>query len=158
MVKSIWLVASAAYALVACTSCATLFQGTSEEIELASDPSGASATVNDGHSGPTPYSIHVNRNDDLQVYFSKPGYESENISDGSKVEWGYLVSDIFFTGLIGLAIDGLDGAMFYHSQQMVSAHLAPLPSQTATSSPVGTAPASVNAVRANAGVDNWIAP
>jgi hypothetical protein len=56
------------------------------------------------------------------------------------VEWGYLVSVFFFTGLIGLAIDGLDGAMFYHSQQMVSAHLEPLPNQPAAVNTAAPAP------------------
>jgi hypothetical protein len=122
-----YLTALALIALFSCTSCATLFQGTHEEIALASDPSGAAVTINDGHSGSTPYSIHENREEDLQVHFSKPGYQSEDIADTSHVQWGYVVSDIFFTGLIGLAVDGLDGAIFAHSQQMVSAHLDPLP-------------------------------
>jgi hypothetical protein len=109
-------------------SCATLFQGTSEEIALASDPSGVAVAVNDGHSGTTPYSLRENREQDLQIHFSKPGYQSQDISDASHVQWGYVVSDLFFCGLIGLAVDGLDGAMFAHSQQMVSAHLEPLQS------------------------------
>jgi hypothetical protein len=46
MLRNIWVAAPAAIAPVACTSCATLFQGTSEKITLASDPSGASSAVN----------------------------------------------------------------------------------------------------------------
>jgi hypothetical protein len=126
MLKNIPVCLSALIVLFSCESCATLFQGTSEEIALASDPSGAAVAVNDGRSGSTPYSIRENREQDLQIRFSKPGYQSQDISDVSHVQWGYLVSDIFFTGLIGLAVDGLDGAMFAHSQQMVSAHLEPL--------------------------------
>jgi hypothetical protein len=119
-------------------SCATLFQGTSEEIDLARDPSGATTSINDGRNGVTPYSIHVNRDQDLQVHFTKPGYQTYDVADVSHVAWGYLVSDLFFTGLIGLAIDGIDGAMFYHSEQMVSAHLEPLPNQPVVQSPVQT--------------------
>ncbi len=127
--------------LVACaffvSSCATLFQGTNEEIMVASDPSGAQVTVNDGRSGVTPYSMRVNRNDDLQIHISKAGYASYDEADASHIEWGYFVSDIFFTGLIGLAVDGLDGAMFYHNQAMVTAHLDPL---QAAAPPVGQVP------------------
>lgn len=92
---------------------------------VASDPAGAQVTVNDGRSGSTPYSMRVNRNEDLQIHVSKAGYSPYDESDNSRIEWGYLVSDIFFTGLIGLAVDGLDGAMFYHNQAMVTAHLEP---------------------------------
>ena len=113
-------------AVLFASGCATLFQGTNEEIMVASDPAGAQVSINDGRQGTTPYSMRVNRNDDLQIHVSKTGYSSTDIADTSHVEWGYLVSDIFFTGLIGLAVDGIDGAMFYHNQAMVSAHLDPI--------------------------------
>jgi hypothetical protein len=112
-------------AVLFASSCATLFQGNSEEIMVESDPPGAQVSVNDGRQGITPYSLKTNRNDDLEIHVSKPGYSPEDIADTTHVEWGYLVSDIFFTGLIGLAVDGIDGAMFYHNQTMVSAHLEP---------------------------------
>ena len=123
--KNILTACLTACALLTC-SCATLFQGTNEEIMVASDPSGAQVAVNDGRSGITPYSMKVNRNEDLQIHVSKVGYSPYDEADASHIEWGYLVSDIFFTGLIGLAVDGLDGAMFYHNQAMVTAHLDPL--------------------------------
>jgi PEGA domain len=109
-----------------CAGCATLFQGTHEEIMVASDPSGAQVTTNDGRSGTTPYSMRISRDEDLQIHISKAGYSPIDIADTSHVEWGYLISDVFFTGLIGLGVDGLDGAMFYHNQSMVTAHLEPL--------------------------------
>jgi hypothetical protein len=131
-------------AVLFASGCATLFQGTNEEIMVASDPAGAQVSINDGRQGTTPYSMRVNRNDDLQIHVSKPGYSSTDIADTSHVEWGYLVSDIFFTGLIGLAVDGIDGAMFYHNQAMVSAHLDPIvPSPAAQSDNAGAPPAPV---------------
>lgn len=125
-------------AVLFASGCATLFQGTNEEIMVASDPPGALVSINDGRQGTTPYSMRVNRNDDLQIHVSKPGYSSSDIADTSHIEWGYLVSDIFFTGLIGLGVDGIDGAMFYHNQAMVTAHLdqvAPSPAQSDTALP-----------------------
>jgi hypothetical protein len=138
--KREWVRVPVLAAFLAASSCATLFQGTNEEIDLASDPSGANTSISDGRNGVTPYSIHINRDQDLQVHFSKPGYQTYDVSDVSHVEWGYLVSDIFFTGLIGLAVDGLDGAMFYHSEQMVTAHLEPLPIQPLVQVPVQSQP------------------
>jgi PEGA domain len=115
--------AMAMCALFLCSSCATLFQGNKEEVMVNSNPAGAQVVVNDGRSGTTPYSIRVGRDDDLQIHVSKIGYSSTDITDTSHMEWGYFIADFFFTGLIGLAIDGLDGAMFYHDQTMVAAHL-----------------------------------
>ena len=91
------LTAALAICALLSSSCATLFQGTNEEIMVASDPAGAQVTVNDGRSGSTPYSMRVNRNEDLQIHVSKAGYSPYDESDNSRIEWGYLVSDIFFT-------------------------------------------------------------
>ncbi|MGC1341847.1 MAG: hypothetical protein WA854_05955 [Candidatus Binataceae bacterium] len=102
---------------------------------IASDPAGAQVTTNDGRSGTTPYAMKVNRDDDLDIHISKVGYSPTDVTDASHVEWGYLISDIFFTGLIGLGVDGLDGAMFYHNQTMVTAHLDPLAAQAALPAP-----------------------
>ena len=121
-------------AVVFASGCATLFQGTHEEIMVESDPPGAQVSVNDGRNGTTPYSMKVSRDDDVNIHVSKPGYAPMDVSDESHMEWGYFISDFFFTGLIGLAVDGLDGAMFYHNQTMVSAHLDPIYAQSDQSS------------------------
>ena len=125
---------------------------------VESDPPGAQVSVNDGRNGTTPYSMKVGRDDDVNIHVSKPGYSSTDISDESHMEWGYFISDFFFTGLIGLAVDGLDGAMFYHNQTMVSAHLEPIYAQSDQSSaasrpaayagPVASQPQQVQSVAA----------
>ena len=112
-------------ALFLSASCATLFQGNKEEVMVTSDPAGAQVVVNDGRSGTTPYSMKVGRDDDLQIHVSKAGYSSTDITDTSHMEWGYFVADFVFTGLIGLGVDGIDGAMFYHDQTMVTATSRP---------------------------------
>jgi hypothetical protein len=148
-------------AVVFASGCATLFQGTNEEIMVQSDPPGAQVSVNDGRNGTTPYSMKVSRNDDVDIHVSKPGYAPMDVSDASHMEWGYFISDFFFTGLIGLAVDGLDGAMFYHNQTMVSAHLEPIYAQSDQSSaasrpavyavPVASQPLTVQNVAAPSG-------
>ncbi len=133
---------------------------------VASDPAGAQVTTNDGRSGTTPYSMRVGRDDDVQIHIAKTGYNSTDIADASHIEWGYFVSDFFFTGLIGLAVDGIDGAMFYHNQTMVTAHLDPIALPAAPISPSAAAaissdqpktdskPAAVPAANAQVG-DQW---
>jgi hypothetical protein len=143
------LVASILAALFA-SGCATLFQGTNEEVMIESDPPGAQVSVNDGRQGTTPFSMKVNRNDDLEIHVSKPGYSPADIADTTHAEWGYVVSDIFFTGLIGLGVDGIDGAMFYHNQTMVTAHLEPIALSAAPISPSAGAPILPNAAAAMA--------
>ncbi|HJU27715.1 MAG TPA: PEGA domain-containing protein [Candidatus Binataceae bacterium] len=146
------LIALGCLGLLLCSSCATLFQGTKEEVMVNSDPSGANVTVNDGRSGVTPYSFRTSRDEDLQIHVSKPGYQPTDISDNSKFEWGYGISDIFFTGLIGLGIDAMDGASFYHEQTMVAAHLDPV----TPAAPVAQA-AQMSSLAANGKADSTVA-
>jgi hypothetical protein len=140
------ILAAALLLAVLDSSCATLFQGNKEEIMVTSDPSGAQVLTSDGRSGTTPFTMRVGRGDDVQIHVSKAGYNPTDILDASHIEWGYFVSDFFFTGLIGLGVDGLDGAMFYHDQAMVAAHLEPLAEPVALSTPVPTAAAPVKPV------------
>ncbi len=63
---------------IACWSCATLFQGTSEEIMVASDPSGAQVSISEGRSGVTPFSLYVPRSEYLNIHLTKAGYFSES--------------------------------------------------------------------------------
>jgi hypothetical protein len=109
---------------VSACSCALLFQGTTEEINVASDPPGATVTLNDGETKVTPFSITAPREKDLQFHFSKPGYQSADLSDNSRVEPGFLMADAI-PFLLPWAIDASAGAGFAHQQTSVTAHLDP---------------------------------
>ena len=109
---------------VSACSCALLFQGTIEEINVASDPPGATVTLTDGETKVTPFSITVPREKDLQFHFSKPGYQSVDLSDNSQVEPGFLIVDLVPL-MLPWAIEASAGAGFAHQQTSVTAHLDP---------------------------------
>lgn len=106
-------------------SCALIFQGTTEEINVASDPPGATVTVNDGETKVTPFSMTAPREKDLQFHFSKPGYQSADVADNSQVEGGLLIFNVIPL-MIPWSIDAAAGAGFAHQQTTVTAHLDPL--------------------------------
>jgi hypothetical protein len=105
-------------------SCGLIFQGTTEEINVASVPPGAMVTLNDGETKVTPFSMTVPREKDLQLHFSKPGYQSTDITDDSQVEGGYMTLDIIPL-MIPWSIDAAAGAGFAHQQTSLVAHLDP---------------------------------
>ena len=129
------------------SSCASIFQGTREEIMVSSDAPNARVSLNDGMSGPAPYTAKVPRNEDLTINVSAPGYQSETISDVSHGSIGYGIADIFLCGLIGLGIDAIDGALYSHDQTMVAAHLEPIAPAAASASAAPVAEPVVKAVR-----------
>jgi len=112
-----------AAALLGTCSCASLLHGTTEQVTVMSDPSGATATLSNGGTHVTPFTMAVPRQQDLQFHFSKPGYQSTDVADDSHIEGGYLAAD-FFT-FIGWPIDAATGAYFAHQQSTVIAHLEP---------------------------------
>src|SRR5271170_7857502 len=105
-------------------SCALLLQGTTEEINVASDPPGATVTLNDGETKVTPFSITVPRQRDLQFHFSKPGYQSADVDDNSEIESGYMMAALIPL-MVPWTIDAVAGAGYAHQQPTVTAHLDP---------------------------------
>jgi hypothetical protein len=122
-----WIVRTLAFAAVAAgaCSCALLTQGTTEEITFNSDPPGATVTLNNGETKVTPFSMAAPREQDLQFHFSKPGYQSVDLSDNSRVEGGYMAADII-PFMLPWAVDAASGAGFVHQQTSVTAHLEPI--------------------------------
>ncbi len=106
----------------AMSSCGLVFQGTTENITVSSEPSGADVTLNDGEKKVTPFTISAPREKDLQFHFSKPGYQPVDLTDNSRVEPGILVIDSIPL-LIPWAIDASYGAGFAHQETVVAAHL-----------------------------------
>jgi PEGA domain len=105
-------------------SCMLLFQGTSEEVTVTSEPPGATVTLNNGETRVTPFTITVPRKQDLQLHFSKAGYQSADLVDGSQVE-GLIVIDVIPL-MIPWAVDASAGAGFAHQQTALYAHLDPV--------------------------------
>jgi hypothetical protein len=110
-----------------CSACATLlFRGSTEEISVNSDPPGATTTLDDGETEVTPFSITVQRHDDVHFHFSKPGYKSVEVSDDAEPQTQYLFLDLLIP-IPPLApfIDTGTGAIFEHRRSQVFAHLDP---------------------------------
>ncbi len=117
---------------LAICSCALVSHGRTEEIAVTSDPPGATATLANGETHVTPFTITVPREQDLQFHFSKPGYQSADIIDDSRIEGGYLAADLLIL-FIGWPVDGATGAYFEHQEPSIMVRLDP----TATAAPAG---------------------
>ena len=123
--SSRWLVRVLLVAI--CTmsaSCALIFQGSTEEITVTSEPPGATVTLNTGETKTTPFTMTVPRNQDLQLHFQKAGYQPVNIADNSRVEPIAIIVD-GIPLMIPWAVDASAGAGYEHQQSTVAAHLTP---------------------------------
>jgi hypothetical protein len=96
------------FVLFGVTGCGTLFHGTRQEIQIASQPSGASVFVNNQSFGETPAVVKLKRNSKYSVILEMPGYQPYEVSLSRKT------SILFFVNIpvLGQVVDALSGAMY----------------------------------------------
>jgi len=136
MPKLMQVIAAAAIASL-CTSCATITRGTTEQIQIVSDPPGAEARTSMGFVCVTPCTVQVGRKDEFIVTVSKPGYEPAEVPVSTKVNPGggaAFAGNVLVGGLVGMAADASTGAGLDHYPNPVEVDLVPLKSTRAAPS------------------------
>lgn len=145
---------------LSCCRCATITRGTSDQVQIRSEPSEANVRTSLGHACLTPCTITVSRKDEFMVLISKPGYQTMEIPVKTAVQpagGGALAGNILVGGVVGLGADVATGAANDHVPNPVVAELTPdrpgvRPSRPETKPPPPTsrAPATPPAVAAQA--------
>ncbi|MDB5258042.1 MAG: putative lipoprotein [Chitinophagaceae bacterium] len=77
-----------------CSSCATIFNGTKQEISIDSKPQGATVKVKDKVIGTTPLFVKLPTKKPLDIVFTYQGYEDRTYFLDHKYEWRWLLLDV----------------------------------------------------------------
>ena len=97
------------------TGCATVTRGTTTQLQVASTPPGASVKTSTGFTcAPTPCKLKVPRKSGFGVTVAKAGYAPQTVQVHTAVHGGGaagFVGNAVLGGLVGMAVDGSDGAM-----------------------------------------------
>lgn len=101
------------------TSCASIMNGENEKFTVASQPSRATLIVDGMSVGETPKQIDLSRKNDHVLKLDLAGYQPTTIHLERNIS-GWLFGNIVFGGIIGLAVDTIDGAMYKLTPQEVS--------------------------------------
>lgn len=104
------------------TSCATLVNGTRQNISISSQPSDANIWLDSMYVGRTPMIVQVPRSDSHLVTISLEGYEPYQIVFSKRLS-GWVFGNIIFGGFIGLAIDAITGSIYTLTPDQVQATL-----------------------------------
>ena len=92
-------------------SCATIVNGTSQQVSITSTPIEAKVTIDDKELGKTPMIAKLKRKDNHIVKIELEGYKTEVITlDGETSGWFF--GNCLFGGIIGMGIDALTGGMY----------------------------------------------
>lgn len=99
------------------SGCATITRGTSEQITVQSEPSGASVRLSNGFTGVTPAIFTVPRKGDIIVKASKEGYEDGVLTLKAHVSGkgtAGVLGNALIGGVIGIGVDVATGASLSH--------------------------------------------
>ncbi len=94
------------------TNCATILNGTDQEVFVNSSPKGAKIIYNGFDVGTTPKLIRMPKEKQNFVEFQLEGYQSKTVLVQRTTGGGFVVLDILF-GLLPLIVDATNGAWFF---------------------------------------------
>ncbi|MES1944800.1 hypothetical protein PC39_11812 [Salinisphaera sp. PC39] len=105
--------------------CASIIHGSTQEVEVSSEPSKAEVFINGNLRGTTPLSLSLKRKKRHVITVSLPGYRNREIALERRVD-GWVWGNIILGGLIGLVIDASTGAMYRIEPDRLRAQLQPI--------------------------------
>lgn len=115
--------------IAALPGCATMMEGTSQSVSVATTPAGATCEMDRagtklGTINPTPGSLHIDKSkNDLDLTCSMPGFQEAKMATSPKFV-GTTFGNIIFGGLIGVAVDAATGANYQYPSE-IKMELAP---------------------------------
>jgi len=110
--------------LITFNGCATIMHGTTQQIEITTDPSDATLVVDNRESYRSPAKIAMDRKDDHTVKIFREGYKRETIEIKGALSWA-VVGDFLAGGAIGYGIDAASGAQRRLVPEKVDIRLRP---------------------------------
>lgn len=132
-------VALAMGAAVSLAGCATITRGTTSQVQIQSEPSGADVRTSTGFTCTTPCTMTVNRKDEFSVTFTKAGYEPEEVEVKTRIAGegaaAGIVGNAIVGGVIGLAADAASGATLEHTPNPLRVILYPKGKKPADAAP-----------------------
>ncbi len=112
----------AAFVALFLTGCGTILHGTTEQVGVTSDPSGATVEIDQTRIGKTPLTQELSRKESHSIKISMDGYKSHEMIINRKTS-GWVWGNIVFGGLIGLVVDASTGGMYKLDPNEINAQL-----------------------------------
>jgi hypothetical protein len=103
-------------------ACATIINGSSQDVAISSTPTGARVTLDGREYGVTPVVASLARKKKHTVRIDLEGFAPHELQLNQSVS-GWIAGNILFGGLIGLAIDAVTGSMYNLKPDQVAAVL-----------------------------------
>jgi len=100
--------------------CASIVNGTSQDIKINSNPAGAQVSINGQNIAVTPAVVTLKRGSDHTLVFDKEGYNSVTLHINKEFN-SWVLGNLIIGGIIGIIIDFSNGAAYKLSPEEVNA-------------------------------------
>ena len=134
---------------LALSGCATITRGTTDQVQVVSEPSGANVRSSMGQTCITPCTLQVSRKDEFTLTVSKAGFTDESVPVKTQVAGSGaagFAGNVLVGGIIGMGADAYTGATLEHVPNPVTvtlqatappapARIAPKPRKPAPKAP-----------------------
>lgn len=104
--------------------CATVTRGTTNQIQITSEPTGAEVRTSLAHNCMTPCTITVDRKAEFSVVFNLPGHAEQVIEVKSQLAGAGaagFAGNVIVGGVVGMGVDAATGATLEHVPNPVHA-------------------------------------
>ncbi len=108
--------------LLTFSNCATIIHGSKQSVSISSSPTKALVVIDGRNEGSTPITVALSRKDHHSVEINLDGYLPYETTFTRKVD-GWIVGNIVFGGLIGLAVDAITGGMYKLTPDQIQADM-----------------------------------
>lgn len=109
-------------AMLLLSGCATIMQGTKQNVGISSIPTGASVAIDNAPYGKTPIVANLARKDNHFIEITMSGY-LPYATTLSRQTSGWVWGNLAFGGLIGLAVDAISGGLYRLTPEQITAEL-----------------------------------
>jgi PEGA domain len=116
----------AACCLILLGACATVTRGTTNQIQIMSEPSGANVRTSLNQACTTPCTLTVGRKDEFSITVGLAGYKEQIIEIKTRVAGSGaagFVGNVLIGGVIGMGADAATGATLEHFPNPVEVKL-----------------------------------
>lgn len=110
-------------------SCSTVTRGTTNQIQVVSNPSEAQVKTSIGNACTTPCSFEVSRKSEFIATISKDGYKSQDVPVKTKVAGAGaagFAGNVLVGGIVGMGVDAATGATLEHYPNPINVTLEPV--------------------------------
>ena len=105
--------------------CASIINGTTQDIQISTNPDNAEIWIDGANYGKTPSRVTLKRKSSYLISLKKEGHKETSVKIEGKVS-SWIIGNIIFGGIIGCGIDFISGGAYELYPELLSINLTKL--------------------------------